>query len=232
MTRFKYLVLFIWLCAHAHAQEHVFAGAIDNKHALHMFLTTANGKAEATYFYDRFGLPIPLTGAQTANKLVIENDNERFSGVFDGKFYTGAWRDKRRQRETPFVLELAASDWKALTGQFRCTASRSGAGGGATAIVELRIKAGNVSAFSIESHVMPHTHTCNPDHSKLRQTARGNTLTLTGIADPDVPCPINLRRAGPYIHFANSGGGCLCGARATIPDVLLDMRNNTCRIAQ
>lgn len=228
----RLLLLFVFLTSTAQAQEYTLAGAIDSKHTLHLFLVLKGEKAEVVYFYDRIGMPIALEGSVAGGKIVVENSSERFAGGFDGKFFTGTWTDKRRRHDMPFALQPADTQLATMTGQFKCQAQRSSAQGSVEIPLALHMKAGMVSHFSIESRVMPHAHTCNPDHSKLRQTMRGGTLTLTGIADPSAPCAMNLRRAGPFIHIANTGGACLCGARASIPDVLLDTRNTTCRVAQ
>jgi hypothetical protein len=216
----------------ARAQDHVLAGAIDGKHAVHMFLKVAGDKAEASYFYDRYGMPIYLEGKIASGKINAENSSEKFTGVFDGQVFTGAWTDKRRKHELPFALKLADTQIKELSGRFKCEASRSGAGGGARVPLSFEIKAGSITRFSIESLVTPQAHTCNPDHSKFRQSTKGNMLVIESSADTDQNCPMSLRRAGSYLLIKNEGGACLCGARASIPDILLDTRNSTCRIAQ
>lgn len=232
----NYLFLLIfstWIfSASASAQEHVLAGAIDSRHAVHMFLNVAGDKAEVSYFYDRYGMPIYLAGNITAGKINVENASERFTGRFDGKFFTGTWTDKRRRHDLQFALQAADTQFRALSGTFKCEAKRAGVAGGAAVPVFLEIKAGNVTRFSIESIIMPHAHTCSPDHGKFRQSSKGNVIFIEGTADPDQRCPMSLRRAGPYLLLKNDSGGCLCGARASIPDVLLDTRNSACRIAQ
>ena len=232
MRVFKWFFLLIFFALSVHAQEYVFSGAIDSRHTLHVFLKISSGKAEATYFYDRIGLPIALEGTATAGNIVMENSGERFTGTFDGKFYTGTWTDKRRRHDLQFALQPAETSLREISGRYKCTASRSGAGGAIEVPLTLEMKAGTVTRLELQSRVMPQAHTCNPDYSKFRQAMRSDTLTITGTATPDTPCPMSLRRAGPFIHMANTGGACLCGARASIPDVLLDTRNNSCRVAQ
>ncbi len=231
----KYLFLFIFFCyapTSTHAQEISYAGTIDGKIPLHMFFDASGNKVRALYFYDRIGMPIVLEGGIGSGKFVISNDAEQFTGMIHDKNVTGTWNDKKRKRSLPFVLAPIDAGFAELSGRYKCKARRSGAGGSAEVPLSMEIKSGKVTRFDIESLLMPYAHSCNPDHSKLKQTVKGNRLLIESTADPDQRCPMSLRRAGAFILLQNEGGACLCGARASIPDVLLNTQNNTCTIAQ
>lgn len=214
------------------AQELSLAGAIGSKHTVHMFLDIKENKAEALYFYDRIGMPIYLEGGIGTGKFVIGNAAEQFSGMIHDKSVTGTWMDKRKKQTLPFALKPTESSFASLSGNFKCEAVRRGVEDTAHATLRLSVSNGQITHFEFESVMMPAAHTCNPDHSKLKQSIRGNRLLFESTADVEQRCPISLRRAGGYVLIKNEGGGCLCGARASIPDMLLNLKTGTCNIAQ
>jgi hypothetical protein len=231
----KYLFLLIFFSSHfggAYAQELSLAGAIDSKHAIHMFLDIKGNKAEALYFYDRIGAPIWLDGGIGTGKFVIGNAAEQFSGMIHDKNVTGTWMDKRKKLTLPFGLKPVESGFASLSDSFKCEAVRRGVEATARATLRMNIGAGQITRFEIESVVMPAAHTCNPDHSKLKQSTQGSRIFFESTADAEQRCSMSLRRAGDYVLIKNEGDGCLCGARASIPDVLLNIKTGSCNIAQ
>jgi hypothetical protein len=231
----KYLFLLIILLpsfSDSGAQELALAGVIDGKHAVHMFLDIKGNKAEAMYFYDRIGAPIWLDGGIGTGKFVIGNAAEQFSGMIHDKNVTGTWMDKRKKLTLPFALKPAESSFASLSGNFKCEAVRRGIEATARATLRMNIGAGQITRFEMESVVMPAAHTCSPDHSKIKQSTKGNRVFFDSAADDEQRCPMSLRRAGDYVLIKNEGGGCLCGARAAIPDVLLNLKTSACTIAQ
>jgi len=228
---FLLTILYLFI-ARTNAQELSLAGAIDGKHTVHMFLDIKSNKAEALYFYDRIGMPIYLEGGIGTGKFAIGNAAEQFSGMIHDKSVTGTWMDKRKKFTLPFALKPAESSFASLSGNFKCEAVRRGVEDTASAALSMSVNSGQVTRFEIESVVMPAAHTCNPDHSKLKQSTKGNRIFFESTADAEQRCPMSLRRAGDYVLVKNEGGGCLCGARASIPDVLLNLKTGLCNIAQ
>ncbi len=126
---FIFLILFINSCNEKAKIEDInfdfiktFSGKVDNKHPLHMKISSENGEINGTYFYDKVGTDIKIESTISKYSIIKLNEFDakgNQTGLWSGKLINenkikGTWSKPNGDSVKDFIMILTSDNYDSL----------------------------------------------------------------------------------------------------------------------